>query len=256
MTKTSCFLFVLGLTACFCTSCNKEVDPNEPKPLDYALQSIPSIDEVIPADLITAMGPFLNFGDDPPRIDTCFCALDSIRIARFIHNTDIDINSEYFLIDSQFITYPKHNFRFHSQHRGVADLYQYERSFGDIAYGLGYFMFENATVKDKIYIMGSDNKFTAYFKQSCKRRMEPDESLSSFITDYKIVRDESVIITGELTPAGVINFRLGTYIESYDQNSPRIGKIGGVPQLHDIIIYDYPEITMPYDTAFYKSHPN
>lgn len=254
MSKTSrfCFLFALGLFACFSVSCNKEIDPDSPMPLDYALQTIPPIDEVIPADLIQAMSPYLNFGDNPPRIDTCFCALDSLYLAQFIHNTDIDPTSSYNPVP-QTITYPRHDFRFHGQHRGVADLYQYQRTYGPLSPGTEIIIYENATVKDNVYIMGSGNKFTAYFRQSAKKRIEPEGSIN--ISDFDIVREESVIITGQITSTGITDFHIGTRTESYDRESVMIGTSGNNPQVHDILIFDYFGRTLPFDT-FSSSESN
>ena len=249
MNKALRLLFLLGLTTAICVSCDKEIDPLQPMPLDYSLQTIPSIGEIMPADLVAAMGPYINFGDNPPRIDTCFFA-DSIHLAKFIHNQDIDPLSTYTLEDDQYIT-NKFTYRFHDQHRGITDSYKYERAFGDIAYGLGYFMFENATVSDSIFIMGDSNKFTVFFRQTCKRRMEPDESLSNYISDYGIQRNESIIMSGKVTSEGITDFHMGMRIEGYSEASPRIGQLHFLPQIHDIFLYDYPNC-LPYDPTFYQ----
>lgn len=223
----------------FCaTSCEKDTDPKQP--LDYTIQTIPSIDEVMPHDLIAAMGPYLHFGDNPPRLDTCFFA-DSLRLTRFLHNIDIDPTSTYTMVDSQYFK-NRFSYGFIGQHRGVIDTFQYERAFGDIAYGLGYYLFENATVTDSIFIMGNGNKFTLYLKQSCKRRMEPDESLSNYISDYSIERIEKIIMSGIVTDEGIKDFHMGMRIEDYSYRSPRIGELNYLPQRHDIFLYDYPSI--------------
>lgn len=232
---------ILLALALFCaTSCEKDTIPGQPMPLDYTLQTIPSIDEVMPADLLAAMGPYLHFGDNPPSIETCFFA-DSLRLTRFLHNIDIDPASTYTMVDSQYFK-NRFSYQFCGQHRGVIDTFRYERAFGDIAYGLGYFLFENATVTDSVFIMGNNNDFTIYFKQSCKRRMEPDESLSNYISDYDIERIEKIIMTGSVTSEGISNFRMGMRVESYSYDSPRIGEYGKMPQRHDIFLYDYPKI--------------
>lgn len=215
--------------------------------LDYAIQVIPPIDEVMPADLIAAMGPYLHFGDNPPRIDTCFSA-DSLRLARFIHNLD-DTTTTYYLLDSQYFS-NKFSYHFFGQHRGIADSCQYERAYGDISYGLGYFMFENASARDSIYIMGNGDAFTVYYHQTCKKRMEPDESLASYISDYYVQRRESIIMTGRVTPQGIADFHLGMRVEGYSEDSPRIGQLYYLPAIHDIFIYDFPNGSFYYDTSF------
>lgn len=256
MTKTLRFLFLLGFAAIVFNSCNKEIDHSQPMPLDYTLQEIPDIHKTMPLDLLEAMKDYLHFGNNPPNIDTCFYT-DSIRLKRFIHNTDIDPSSSYTLADEQFIT-NRFTYRFHDQHKGIANQYQYERAFGDISYGLGYFLFENATTTDSIFIMGNKDTglFTAFFKQECKRRMEPDESLASYITDYDVERKESIILSGRVTAQGIADFHLGMRIESYTTDSPRIGMIHYLPQIHDIFIYDLPDKILPYDATFYQEHNN
>ena len=237
MNKTLRLLLFTGLAAISCASCQKKIDPSLPQPLDYALQVIPSIDAVMPADLIAVMGPNLHFGDNPPRIDTCFYT-DSIRLARFIHNTD-DTTTTYYLSDMQYIT-NKFTYDFRDQHRGIVDTCMYERSYGDISYGLGYYLFENANTQDSIYIMGDGNEFTIYYHQTCKKRMEPDESLANYISDYSVERTESIIISGRVTDHGIADFIMGMRVENYSEPSPRIGQLHYLPARHDIFIYDNP----------------
>ena len=224
--------------------------------LDYALQVIPSIDQVIPADLIAEMGPYLHFGDAPPRIDTCFYLKDSIQVARFIHNQDIDPTSSFSFLEGQWIHYRQHNFKWHGQHRCVADRYHYTRLVGDSIQFLPnvyYRIFENASVTDSIFVMGEGDKFTAYFHQEVKRAMEPDEQFSSFIRDYDLVRKESVILSGRITSGGVADFHYGVRIEGYNKYSASIGVEGGSPNVHDIIIYDYPTVC-PFEYPYYQDN--
>lgn len=242
---------LLALALMGIASCQKENPTSSYQPIDYSIQSIPAIDEVMPAELVAVMGPYLHFGDNPPRIDTCFFA-DSLRLARFIHNTDIDPASTYTMTDGQFFK-NKFNYCFQDQHRGIVDTFRYERAYGDISYGLGYYLFDDATVVDSIFVMGSGNDFTAYFRQSVYRRMEPNESLSGYIPDYDIQRRESVIMTGTLTPQGVSDFHLASRVESYSYESPRIGELHFMPQIHDIFLYDYPGI-LPYSPSFQKQN--
>ena len=70
--------------------------------------------------------------------------------------------------------------------------------------------------------------------------MEPNESLASYISDYNVQREESVIITGQVTPQGIKDFRMGMCVEGYSEQSPRIGQLHFLPAKHDIFIYDYP----------------
>ena len=215
--------------------------------LDYALQVIPSIDTVMPHDLIAAMGPYLHFGDNPPRIDTCFFA-DSLCLRKFIHNTD-DTTTTYYLECPQY--FPNtFLFGYYEQHRGILTSTKYERAYGDIAYGLGYYLFEDAENASDIFVMGNGNDFTIYYNQTCHRRMEPDESLSNYISDYSIKRTESVIISGTVSNQGIRNFHMGIRIEEYSEESPRIGQLYYLPAIHDIFLYDYPDDYLRYTTSF------
>ena len=214
--------------------------------LDYSIQEIPSIDDVMPPDLVAVMGPYLHFGDNPPRIDSCFFA-DSLRLARFIHNTD-DPTTTYYLMDTQYLA-NTFSYKFCSQHRGIMESTHYERAYGDIAYGLGFFLFENANTDNNIYVMGNGYEFTIYYSQTCTKRMEPDESLSNYISDYSIGRTESVIISGRKTDEGIADFRMGMRVEEYSADSPRIGELHYLPARHDIFLYDYPNNFLRY-TSF------
>lgn len=223
--------------------------------LDYALQVIPSIDEVMPADLISEMKDYLHFGDTPPQLDTCFYIKDSILIARFVHNQDIDPTST-FSFTEEWIHYRQHNFRWKGQHRCVADQYFYTRLVGDSVQflpGVYYRIFEKATVTDSIFIMGDGDKFTAYFHQEVERAMEPDEQFSSFITDYDLVRRESVIVSGQITSQGIVDFHYGVRIEGYNKPSTHIGAAGGSPNVHDIILYECSSLC-PFDPPYYQDN--
>ena len=224
--------------------------------LDYALQVIPSIDEVMPADLISEMKDYLHFGDTPPQLDTCFYIKDSILIARFVHNQDIDPTSTFSFTEGQWIHYRQHNFRWKGQHRCVADQYFYTRLVGDSVQflpGVYYRIFEKATVTDSIFIMGDGDKFTAYFHQEVERAMEPDEQFSSFITDYDLVRRESVIVSGQITSQGIVDFHYGVRIEGYNKPSSHIGADGGSPNVHDIILYECSSLC-PFDPPYYQDN--
>ena len=215
--------------------------------LDYALQVIPPIDSIIPFELIKAMGPYLHFGDNPPRIDTCFIS-DNIRLARFIHNND-DPSTTYYKQDSTFTNDQLITIRFSGQHRSVADSTLFVHSWGEIIPGND--LSEESKAHDSIFIMGKGNEFTAYYCHTAKKRIEPDEELyAHMITDFYVERTEYFIITGRLTTRGISDCRIGTCVKKYSEQSQNIGEYNGLPAIHDIIIYDFPNDNLQYATSF------
>ena len=218
--------------------------------LDYAIQSIPSIDEVMPADLIAEMGPYLNFGDNPPQIDSF--SIDIIELIHFIHNLDhpeIPFDSTMYSKPDQrpenFWPTPA-QFTFYCQHRGVFDSCRYERFYDPFVQGLNIKMIEFANTQDSIFIMGNDPKFTIYYKQSRKRRIEPESEshiVSNINGGLSLIIIESIIISGIKTEQGVQNIHWGSRIEKYTNFEPMnnynniVGKRGGLPAIHDMFHY-------------------
>lgn len=207
--------------------------------LDYAIQSIPSIDKVIPAELIAEMGPYLHFGDNPPRIDTF--SFDVLQIMHFIHNSDhpeipYDTVEMYYRRDGEY--YPnKFKFGFYGQHRQVFDSCTFERIYKDMLPNTD--LIEYANTYDSIFLMGDGNDFTLYYRQSTKRRIEPyNEMYAHAMTGgLTIVRVESTIISGTVSGAGqgLQNFHWGFRIEEYSEQLPAIGK--SMPAVHDMFHY-------------------
>ena len=204
---------------------------------DYAIQSIPSIDEVMPADLIAEMGPYLHFGDNPPHIDSFY--VDVLEIKHFIHNSDhpeipFDTNTMYYLKDGQDIP-TRIQFDFYGQHRGIFDSCRFERAYGEMFNDgtASYYLFEKASAQDSIFIMGSGNDFTLYFRHSMRRSIEPyNEFLANNITGgLSLVRIESVIISGTLSGQRINDFHC---IEQYSESLPIIGRRNGLPAIHDM----------------------
>ena len=223
--------------------------------LDYALQVIPSIDQVIPAELIAAMGPYLYFGDYPPRIDTCFIVKNekisadsvrpAIRLARFIHNLD-DPTTTYTKEDSTQTNDQQVTVRFSGQHRCIAESARFVHFWGEVIPGND--LFEECT-SDTIYIMGKGDCFTAYYRHKAKKRIVPNEELSSLIRDFQLIREEWFIISGQLTAQGIAGCRIGTCVKGYSEASDGIGVFNRLPAIHDIIIYDFPYENLRYDSS-------
>lgn len=210
---------------------------------DYAIQSIPSIDEVMPADLIAEMGPYLNFGDNPPQINSF--SFDVLQIKHFIHNSDhpeipYDTTTMYYRRDGEF--YPnKFYFEFESQHRGIFDSCKFERTYENIfGPSVDIDIIEYANTSDSIFIMGNGNDFTIYYRQSVKRRMEPSTEIpgaGNITGGLTITRVESTIITGTVSESdqSIQNFHWGFRIEGYNEENSAIGTT--LPAIHDMFHY-------------------
>lgn len=246
----TCVIATLAFTAC------KKEPPagTGSQPLDYALQVIPDIHEVMPKDLIIAMGSdHLFFGDNPPAITTPFYnANDKVRLTDFVHNTDYNPNSPYSKPDSMEYDH-RYTFAFSGQHRGVLENFSFVRDFrfeNDPVYGGAYYH-EYSNVEKEIFVMGNAPYFTAYFKHVIKRETN-SPSIASYMDDYEIERTESVILSGKVTPNGIEQVRFGSRVEGYSYTSPNQG-VRGLPEIHDMFIYDILE-TMPFDTDYNNIH--
>ena len=211
--------------------------------LDYALQVIPPIDSIIPAELIKAMGPYLHFGDNPPKIDGCFSLPDSIMFDKLI-KADTNGDYRYDSMPMRIAPIDHYTFVFERQHRGIAECFYYECQY---PYGMAYLY---ATVKDSIFIMGEGDYFTAYFHQDWK----PWSSVPWSLVDLNSCR-ESVILSGKIGDNGIEEFRWGRYIESYNPTNFSYIDLEpsryGVPGTHDILIYNSNR-TLLYNPTFQK----
>lgn len=191
------------------TSCTKPIDGAQNRPLDYALQVIPDIHEVMPHDLLEAVGvEKLHFGDNPPKL-----SLDSLGFARkpavIYDYIKYDSTTSYSLIvgEPKFYTF---FFKFSDQHRGIAK-YDFKCQYIDSIYGGvdHQYYIEYAHVEDSVFIMGDAPYFTAYFNQN---RIK--ESSISTIVDYG--SHEATILTGEVTPTGIKDLYYAMKITGYD----------------------------------------
>lgn len=230
--------------------------PVSDQPLDYALQVIPDIHEVMPMDLVEAMGSeHLHFGDNPPAIITPFYnANDVVRLTDFVHNTDYNPNSAYTKPDSTEYAH-RYTFAFSGQHRGVLEKFSFVRDFrfeNAPEYGGSYYH-EYSNVDEEIFVMGNAPYFTAYLTHVIKRESN-SELIVSHMSDYEIERTESVIMSGKVTANGIEQFRIGIRVEGYSYTSANQGA-SGLPEIHDMFIYDMLE-PMPFDTAYNNIHSN
>ena len=209
--KTALCLSALFATIfVFAASCQKEDDtPATNQPLDYALQVIPDIHDVIPMDLLEALGEdHLYFGDNPPKL-----SLDSLGFVKkpaVIYDfIKADSTSEYNLRvgEPKFYTFC---FRFSDQHRGIAK-YDYKCQYIDTIYGGVYheYYIEYANVTDSVFIMGDAPYFTAYFHQDRRK-----ESSSSAIVDYGV--HEASVLSGKVTETGIKDLYYAMKVVGYD----------------------------------------
>ena len=235
-------------TAWACVSCTK-ADDSVYQPLDYAVQTVPTIDKVVPMKLIEAMGPYLHFGDTPPHIDTCFF-VPRFHLDLMIKN---DPSTVYFKTP-QWFTY-RFSWKFTDQHRCALDSLFFERRY------LENYLYESG-VSDTVFVMGNGNNFTAYYQQRV-------EWLATIPTTYpeNLIRMESVIVCGRVIAdtenrnqiKGVVDFKMGCITEYYidkntnkvlSHNNDTIGGSSNVPGIYDILIYSCGNDTLKLDPDF------
>lgn len=213
--------------------------------LDYALQVIPSIDKVIPHELIAEMGPYLHFGDNPPTIDSFSCNV--LEVFHFIHNSDhpeipFDSNTMFHRLPGEIFTIPR-TFKFYGQHRGVYDSCKYEHYYDYTVVKL----YEYANISDSIFIMGNDPEFTIYYNQKKKRRLQPASSGLTPTGGINLIQEESVIVSGIKTAQGIQDLHWGFRVEDYENFEPmsmynsQVGKKNGIADIHDIYHFVTPQ---------------
>ena len=236
--KALAFTAIAACSLFYTTSCQKYEEPTAQQLtnadfVDYALQVIPDIHEVIPLDLIEAMNSksALYFGDNPPvwlkklGIDTLgFAAKD--MVVTYYYQSD---TTKPYILDSGTIRKYTNYFRFYDQHRGIAK-YDFKCNYIDM--GPDDYICETSHVFDSVFIMGSGDKFTAYLTQ--KRTKEH----SAIYDPDKPGEREAVILSGELTNNGIKNLYFGMEIIGYD-NPTDAGE--RYPNIHDIIIFKSPD---------------
>lgn len=245
--KTARLLLLVIATAWFCAACTKP-DDKPYSPVDYTVQTTPTIEKIVPMKLIEAMGPDLHFGDTPPRIDTCFFA-KPIHLDTVIKNNP---NTIYYK-DPQSFPY-RFTWQFTDQHRCVLNSLFFERKYYE------NYLYEQG-VSDTVFVMGSGDAFTAYYEQR-------NEWLAAIPTTYptNLVRTEGVIVTGKVIAdttngkiEGIFDLKMGCIIEYYiDKNTNKVlnknnDTIGGenAPGIYDILIYSCENDTLLLDPDFH-----
>lgn len=236
------FTAIGGCTLFFAASCQKqdlnltpeELDTIKAHSIDYALQVIPDIHDVIPLDLIEAMNSknALYFGDNPPNVFTT-SGTDTLGFAAKDMVVDYYFQSDPtkpYILECGTIRKYTNYFRFYDQHRGVAK-YDFKCDYIDM--GPDNYICETSHVLESVFIMGSDNKFTAYLTQ--KRTKEH----SANYDPDKPGEQEAVIISGEVTNNGIKNLYFGMKIIQYDNPAD-----AGIryPNIDDIIIFKSSEL--------------
>jgi hypothetical protein len=239
--KAWAFTAIAACSLLFATSCQKyeelnptpeELDTINAHSIDYALQVIPDIHEVIPMDLLEAMNAVhdtingvptvicaLHFGDNPPSL--VFKQNDSLL--GFMK--DVFIVKEYLPIDPncgyRLSCYPgKHLlpincFRFHDQHRGIAQVdykYNYIKPEQE---GLNNYAYELAIVSDSVFIMGEGNDFTVYYSQTRSFKASQNNDNPNYMRP-----SEYVVLSGTVTNGGISNLYFGTKIREYGNPDP------------------------------------
>lgn len=229
------------------TSCTKPIDGALNEPLDYALQVIPDIHEVMPRDLVKAMTAIpdtvggqpvthnaLHFGDNPPSL----VFMDNDTLLGFMK--DFFLQKVYIPVDSTCAYastfYPNkplqsiNCFLFHDQHRGVAK-YDFKENYIKINEGPNNYAYETAHLTDSVFIMGEGNDFTAYYTQKRSFVASPNNQNPNYMNP-----SEYVILSGTVTATGIKNLFFGKKIKNYDNPDPIL--IGNrYPNINDILIY-------------------
>jgi hypothetical protein len=235
---------------------------------DYAIQSIPSIDEVMPADLIAIMGPHLHFGDNPPLLYKTsinsilgFSAKKPILLDYYAVDSSSQFCQLYFPHNPEHpeivTTLPteKNNsdfFLFHDQHRCIAQV-DYKCVYVDTLLPIGsdfvelrYYDIVNTT--DSVFVMGNSNYFTAYFHQHRYKQeyyLSPNAATYNIYMPHPVIygSHEAVIMSGKITNDGVEDLFFAIKFIGYDDPSgagDRCANIG------DIIVYHHDYLPFSY----------
>lgn len=228
----------------YATSCTKPIDGAQNRPLDYALQVIPDIHEVMPHDLIEAMNDLnaLHFGDNPPRLsktinDTLLGFVFEKEIIAYDSITNIPKYG--YSIVKKYIPYsiPVSSFKedttiylrpfyylYHDQHRGIAQF-----DFKDNQYDMGpdMYVYDIAHVKDSVFIMGEGDYFTSFLFMAPERKHSPN------ITPIDFGPHLAVILSGKVTDNGIEEFYYGYKVVGYTTPPSEEFKL---PRINDIIV--------------------
>lgn len=231
--------------------------------LDYAIQSIPSIDTVMPADLVSIMGPHLHFGDNPPvlyqmNVDSVvgFYAKNPTLLDYYAVDSTAVFSSWCFVVDpatgNNSLPAVKDYwdfFLFHDQHRGIAKV-DYKCLYMDETYVIGgeninIRVFDKANSSDSVFIMGNSTEFTAYYHQFRERVVSiPENSPIPVPQNYPNPGShEAVILTGTITETGVKDVYYGIKFLAYDNPS---GAGISFSNIGDIIVFHYDFIPFAY----------
>lgn len=246
-------LAITTIAACslfFVASCQKHEDLN-PTPeeldtinahsIDYALQVIPDIHEVIPMDLIEAMNAVhdtingtptvvcaLHFGDNPPNLykiinDTILGFItEGFKYDSTIYPDTIIYKYRFFQVkkyipcgspiptleEGKFFLRP-FSFLVHDQHRGIAQLDLKD----DKGYAQSIEVYDISHLTDSVFIMGEGNLFTLF----CKLNPELHTNIST-VQDYK--QHIALILSGEVTDNGIKNLYYGYKLLGYGETPP------------------------------------
>jgi hypothetical protein len=240
-------LAITAIAACslfFVASCKKyadlnltpeELDSIKAQSIDYALQVIPDIHNVIPLDLIEAMNAVpdningkdtticaLHFGDNPPDL---FKIIDTTTFGFTFERDSIgitpngDIQYGYAILkkyvpygppvsslveDSTYYLRPFY-YLFHDQHRGIAQL-----DFKDQHYDHpDYYVYDIAHRTDSVFIMGEKPYFTAYYNITLERKHSP--GINPLDNGPRL----AVILSGKITDNGIKELYYGYKVLSY-----------------------------------------
>lgn len=249
------------------TSCLKD-DPDSNPTVYYAYQQIPNINEFMPQRLLYAFGnEYLNFGDEPPKMEGIFVA-DDIMI-----DTVSKVPSSTWMQTPTSIPMTQY-FEFYEQHKGIAKMrflaphgqpgaydYYMERSstqttdsimeihkeaFVNDSISPIYFKEGKLTSDDfrTVYIMGEDPYFTVFYYdvRDIKSKAEPLNAVifTGKLEKETIVVNDTVNNTSQTIEKPVIkDLRWGIQTMKYCQETASISQIihfGFLPTPGDLMV--------------------
>ena len=244
--KALAFTAIAACSLFYTTSCQKYEAPTAQELenadlIDYALQVIPDIHEVMPHDLIQAMNSIptgnllpngqpeiisaLHFGDNPPNLfkiknDSLlgfspqglivgYSPFGAPKYAYFEVKKYIPCGPAIPSLTEGNYDLRCYNYLFHDQHRGLA-----ESDFKSIYMDEGpdLYLYEIAHTTEPVFIMGDDNLFTAYYF------IKTEKKHSAIFNPVDNGPHLAVILSGKISDNGngIENLYYGYKVLSYD----------------------------------------
>lgn len=235
MIRNAFKIVIIAFLTLAIAACQKENDSTQEAPKDYSIQVIPNIHEILAdhIDLINVMDTLLHFGDNPPQLSKLIVdTTDSHKDTLLGFCNDSLSLKLYLMADSSAAYKPSelirgtYQFLFDGQHRGVSSLYFKSTNHDN---GPTDHYIETAQCLDSVFIMGDNQRFTAFYFQKLKK----DLNINGFCPPDPGAK-EVIILSGKATENGIKDFYIGIKVYGFDDSSN--AGIGGL-NIGDIILY-------------------